>query len=394
LYHANDSREPHKYKLGAMILDKNDPEKILYRTSHPILNPDMPYENDGKPGVVYASGAVVIGERLFIYYGGADRVVCAASASLDEFLTSIKKDVDIQFKPRSSIIIYFIYVCCRRSEDNPILTPHLDNPWESFAVFNGCPIETKTGIHLLYRAMSHPEQFEHHSFSLSTVGIAHSKDGIHFKDREQFLIPELEWERYGCEDPRVTEIDGRYYIFYTALSTFPFSAPGIRVGLAISDDMETITEKHPITPFNAKAMSLFPKKIGGKFTAILTAHTDLPPSKIAIAQFDQEEDMWSEKFWKNWHDDLDSHILELRRNPMTKLKSAHRRSKQNTAGSSCTVIFLTMAVTAEFLELKPCYSIKKIREKLLLEQMYRFLFRKNPMKNSALFRTLRFHQAV
>ncbi len=89
-YHAMDKRDPHKYKLGAMILDSHDPTKILYRTAHPILSPDMNYENDGKPGVVYVSGAVIRGEDLYIYYGGGDKVVCVATAPLKEFLEYVK----------------------------------------------------------------------------------------------------------------------------------------------------------------------------------------------------------------------------------------------------------------------------------------------------------------
>ncbi len=86
LYHAQDKKEPHKYKLGAMILDINDPTKILYRCSHAILSPDMHYENDGKPGVIYASGAVIRGDDLYVYYGGGDKVVCVATTPLKEFL--------------------------------------------------------------------------------------------------------------------------------------------------------------------------------------------------------------------------------------------------------------------------------------------------------------------
>ena len=95
LYHALDEREPHKYKLGAMILDKNDPTKILYRSNHPILYPDMWYENEGKPGIVYASGAIVRGDDLYVYYGGGDRVVCVAITNLKsllEYLVTGKPD--------------------------------------------------------------------------------------------------------------------------------------------------------------------------------------------------------------------------------------------------------------------------------------------------------------
>jgi predicted GH43/DUF377 family glycosyl hydrolase len=86
LYHATQKHEPHKYKVGAMLLDLKDPTKVLFRSKHPILSPDMHYENDGKPGVVYASGALVKGDDLYVYYGGADKVVCMATTPLKKFL--------------------------------------------------------------------------------------------------------------------------------------------------------------------------------------------------------------------------------------------------------------------------------------------------------------------
>ncbi|MDQ5962429.1 MAG: hypothetical protein QG653_236 [Patescibacteria group bacterium] len=86
LYHAIDKIEPHKYKLGAMVLDLHDPTKVLYRSPEPILSPDMDYENDGKPGIVYASGAVVRNNILYVYYGGGDKHVCIAQTPLNELL--------------------------------------------------------------------------------------------------------------------------------------------------------------------------------------------------------------------------------------------------------------------------------------------------------------------
>lgn len=86
LYHALEKSDTGKYRLGAMILDFNDPTKVLHRASHPILSPDMHYENEGKPGVVYASGALVRGDDLYVYYGGGDKVVCVAITPLKKFL--------------------------------------------------------------------------------------------------------------------------------------------------------------------------------------------------------------------------------------------------------------------------------------------------------------------
>ena len=91
LYHAIDERDPGRYKLGAMLLDLVDPTKVLYRAATPILSPDEPYENHGKPGIVYACGAVVREGTLFVYYGGADKVIAVATAPLGAFLDTLIK---------------------------------------------------------------------------------------------------------------------------------------------------------------------------------------------------------------------------------------------------------------------------------------------------------------
>lgn len=89
IYYAVDDKDE-KYKIGAMLLDLNDPTKVLYRSNKPILEPTENYENEGKPGVVYPCGAVVINNRLCVYYGGADKVVCVATKKLDDFLDQLK----------------------------------------------------------------------------------------------------------------------------------------------------------------------------------------------------------------------------------------------------------------------------------------------------------------
>lgn len=97
-YHAMDD-DWSKYKVGAMLLDLNDPTKTLYRAKEPVLAPSEEYENSGyKPGVVYATGAVVKDETLFLYYGCADNHVAVATANLPDFLSVLKKSG----KPRLS----------------------------------------------------------------------------------------------------------------------------------------------------------------------------------------------------------------------------------------------------------------------------------------------------
>lgn len=92
IYQSVGYQDSSRYKIGAMMLDINHPEKVLYRTHMPIIEPIESYENDGyKAGVVYPCGAVIMKDKLNIYYGGADTVVCAASADLNTFLSEMKQ---------------------------------------------------------------------------------------------------------------------------------------------------------------------------------------------------------------------------------------------------------------------------------------------------------------
>ncbi|MEX2014033.1 MAG: hypothetical protein WD896_01615 [Parcubacteria group bacterium] len=200
----------------------------------------------------------------------------------------------------------------KRSQENPILGPDRNHHWEALATFNMSPVKHGAKIHGLYRAISNKDTLGTPD-QISTIGISKTADGLHFKDREQFIVPEAEWEKFGCEDPRVTFFEGRFYIFYTALSRFPFQADGIKVAVAISSDLKRVEERHLVTPFNAKAMALFPERVDGKVTAIFSAHTDSPPPKMSIVQADKIEDFWSGAFWEKWHAEIDKHTLEPRR---------------------------------------------------------------------------------
>ena len=130
-----------------------------------------------------------------------------------------------------------------RVAENPILQPDKEVHWESYAAFNPSVVKNNNHFHLLYRAMGASEDHQGVHMAVSTIGYAESRDGIHFKGRRQLIKPEEVWERFGCEDPRVTFLNGKYYIFYTALSSYPFGAPGIRVGVAITKDFQKIEEK-------------------------------------------------------------------------------------------------------------------------------------------------------
>lgn len=202
----------------------------------------------------------------------------------------------------------------RRSHHNPIITPDKDHYWEAYACFNMSIVKVGRMFYGVYRAISAIDRLRTPT-QISIIGIGKSRDGRHFAERKPFITPEEEWEKYGCEDPRITFFEGNYYIFYTALSHYPFDAGGIKVAVAISKDLKKIKERHLVTPFNAKAMTLFPERINGKITVILSVNTDMPPVKIAIAQVDKIEELWKPKFWEEWYKNIDKHFINFRRSP-------------------------------------------------------------------------------
>ena len=202
----------------------------------------------------------------------------------------------------------------KKSEHNPILVPNRDHYWEGFATFNLSPIKHGKKIYGLYRAISSVDNMKKQK-QVSIIAIGKSDDGINFEERVPFIKPEEKWEACGCEDPRVTFFEGKYYTFYTALSGFPFSAENIKVAVAVSKDLKSIESKHLVTPFNAKAMTLFPERINGKIVVIFSLHTDMPPAKVCIAKLDKIEDLWSKTFWDKWILEVDSHSVDFARNP-------------------------------------------------------------------------------
>jgi len=198
---------------------------------------------------------------------------------------------------------------------NPYLKPYKYRSWEGYATFNWCPIDHDGKTYVVYRAMSLHDPLLPDPKQRSVIGIADTTDGLNYENRKEFITPQEDWERFGCEDPRVIKVGDIFYIFYTALSVYPYGPEGTRLAVALSKDMQTVYERHLVTPFNAKAMSLFSDPINGKLTAILTVNTDRPPlpAQIAIAQFDKVEDLWNQDFWNSWYSSLQDHVINMHR---------------------------------------------------------------------------------
>lgn len=79
-----------KYSIGAALLDKDDPSKVLGRTSLPILS-SVDEDREGYvPNVVYSCGGMRVGDDLFLPYGVADSSVAFAFISIKELLATMQ----------------------------------------------------------------------------------------------------------------------------------------------------------------------------------------------------------------------------------------------------------------------------------------------------------------
>ncbi|MHB0940068.1 MAG: glycoside hydrolase family 130 protein [Armatimonadota bacterium] len=80
------------YRLGVALLDHDDPRKVLARASEWIFAPETDYEQRGLvPNVVYTCGAMLRGDEVWMYYGGADTVIGLATAKLRDILTFVRE---------------------------------------------------------------------------------------------------------------------------------------------------------------------------------------------------------------------------------------------------------------------------------------------------------------
>jgi predicted GH43/DUF377 family glycosyl hydrolase len=90
IYHG--ATKNHRYCLGAVLLDLNDPSIVLARTIDPIMEPSELYEVSGFFGhVVFTNGHIIEpdGDTITMYYGAADEFVCGAHLSIKEIFKAL-----------------------------------------------------------------------------------------------------------------------------------------------------------------------------------------------------------------------------------------------------------------------------------------------------------------
>ncbi len=151
-----------------------------------------------------------------------------------------------------------------RCQFNPLLSPNPDRIWENKFVFNPAVVYDGELFHMIYRAQGND--------MVSRLGYAVSTDGIHFNRLEEPVFsPETDDELYGVEDPRITPIDGWYYMLYTAYSPY-----GTRVSLARTKNFITWERFGVVIPdVDNKDAALFPEKISGKYAMLHRIHPDI-----------------------------------------------------------------------------------------------------------------------
>lgn len=181
-----------------------------------------------------------------------------------------------------------------------VLRPHplaaMGDNFEHECVYNPAAIEKNGKIHLIYRAEDKYGEY------VSSIALATSDDGVKFQRHSgnPVIAPETKEEQRGCEDPRITCLDGKYYLFYTA-----FDGEEVNVSMAVSEDLRN-WKKEGVVVANTKSFALFSQKINGKFVGLVG------DKNVSLAYSDDLIDWKIEKkpLLRTRPNSFDSHLVE------------------------------------------------------------------------------------
>jgi predicted GH43/DUF377 family glycosyl hydrolase len=91
LYHGVEHGGQGYYRVGAALLDLEDPTKVIARSSDFIMEPEFDYEMEGfYKGCVFPTGNVIVGDTLYVYYGAADKYIGLATCKVYELIDYLK----------------------------------------------------------------------------------------------------------------------------------------------------------------------------------------------------------------------------------------------------------------------------------------------------------------
>ena len=180
---------------------------------------------------------------------------------------------------------------------NPLLAP--SEGFQSRAVFNPTVIKEGSRFRMLYRA-------ETEDGLTGRIGIAQSSDGFYFTPHpEPVLIPDKDFDRGGCEDPRVAKVGDTYFFFYVGNSRKYHAS---NICLATSEDLLRWRKHGPVLEAREgawdsgqlKAGVIVPEKIDGRYIMYFMGEAEPWVSAIGIAYSD---DLY------HWEEPLNQPIL-------------------------------------------------------------------------------------
>jgi predicted GH43/DUF377 family glycosyl hydrolase len=147
-----------------------------------------------------------------------------------------------------------------RFEGNPILGPIEAHEWESKYVFNTAMVRLGDRIHYFYRAMGED--------MVSRLGYASSRDGCRINERLPHPVfePTTSLEKYGCEDPRITVLNGRCYMTYTAYGDiYQIAITSISPEDLLGKRWEWGERLFPFPNIKNKNAVIFPRRVDGRY---------------------------------------------------------------------------------------------------------------------------------
>jgi len=181
-----------EYATGWALFATDDPTKLIARCEEPFLTVTEKYEIQGLGSdVVFSEGLIKKNGKSYLYYGCADTYVGVA--------------ISDQIWNEPMFIRQSNYI---QKINKRILTPQ-GNGFEQKRVYNPTAIVEGETIYLIYRA-------EGIGTGTGVFGLAESSDGIHFQkyNKNPIIVPKYDFEKDGCEDPRIVKFGALYYLFY------------------------------------------------------------------------------------------------------------------------------------------------------------------------------------
>jgi predicted GH43/DUF377 family glycosyl hydrolase len=150
-----------------------------------------------------------------------------------------------------------------RLKSNPILEPIQDHPWESECVFNPAMVCIDNKIHIFYRAIGEDR--------ISRIGYASTNNGYQIEERLPYPVfkPINSYEKYGCEDPRLTPFDGWCAMTYTAYGDiYQIGITTISFENILNKKWEWGERLYPFPNIKNKNAVIFPRRIQEKYVML------------------------------------------------------------------------------------------------------------------------------